>query len=108
VKSVVFSRVPEPDLIALFIGPLEDAGIDSYMISGSVASIQFGEPRVTLDVDVAISMTAEEAQRLPHIYPTPAYYCPPVEILTGPTGKVVPVQVSRSGMAEPRTVAPLE
>src|SRR5688572_30636407 len=52
------------------------------MISGSVASIQFGEPRVTLDVDVAISMTAQEAQRLPHIYPAPAYYCPPKEILT--------------------------
>jgi hypothetical protein len=32
----------------------------------------------------------------------------PVEMRTGPTGKVLPVQVSRSGMLEPRTVEPPE
>ena len=45
--------MPEPDLTALFLRPLEGAGLDRYMVSGSIASIEYGEPRATLDVDVA-------------------------------------------------------
>lgn len=73
--------MPEPDLIDLFIGPLESGALDAYMISGSVASIEYGEPRATLDIDIAISLPAAEAERLADLYPAPEFYCPPLDVL---------------------------
>ncbi len=34
------------DLLSLFVDPLEHLGMD-YMITGSVASMLYGEPRLT-------------------------------------------------------------
>jgi hypothetical protein len=39
----------DPDFISLFVAPLKSAGIN-YMITGSVASSIYGEPRNTLDI----------------------------------------------------------
>lgn len=39
----------EPDLIELFVGPLQSAGI-RYFISGSVAAMLYGEPRGRLNI----------------------------------------------------------
>jgi hypothetical protein len=47
--------VTDPDLIALFIGPLEDAKIP-YMITGGVAAVIYGDPRFTRDVDVVVEL----------------------------------------------------
>jgi hypothetical protein len=80
-KSAAVSRVPEPDLIRLFIAPLEQAGLDTYMISGSVAAIEYGEPRATLDVDIALAVSVSQVPRLQELYPPPAYYTPPAEVL---------------------------
>jgi hypothetical protein len=38
--------VSEPDLIALFIDPLNRTGIE-YMVSGAVAAILYGESRLS-------------------------------------------------------------
>ena len=57
-KSADSSPDPEPDLIELFVAPLEAAGITDYMISGSVASIEYGEPRATLDIDLVLLIDA--------------------------------------------------
>lgn len=51
------------------------------MVSGSIAAIEYGEPRATLDVDVAIVMDEALADAFPSLYPQPDYYCPPVEVL---------------------------
>ena len=40
----------EPELFLLFVRPLNQAGI-RYVVSGSVAAIFYGEPRLTHDVD---------------------------------------------------------
>jgi hypothetical protein len=72
---------PEWELIDLFIAPLENADLGGYMISGSVASIEFGEPRATLDINIALSLSLEETLRLPSLFPAPDFYCPPAEIL---------------------------
>jgi hypothetical protein len=45
--------MPEPDLIALFAQPLNQAGI-RYLIGGSVAAMLYGEPRVTHDIDLTV------------------------------------------------------
>ena len=42
--------VAEPRLIALFVRPLNECGI-SYLVTGGVASIVYGEPRFTRDID---------------------------------------------------------
>lgn len=72
----------EPDLIQLFVRPLHDAGA-RYLIAGSLGSMLYSEPRLTLDIDLAVALDPKGLERLPFLYPEPAYYCPPAEILSG-------------------------
>ena len=41
--------MPEPELSLLFVRPLNRLGV-RYLVSGSVAAILYGEPRLTHDV----------------------------------------------------------
>ena len=43
----------QPDLLSLFVLPLEHSNFE-YMVTGSVASTLYGEPRLTHDVDLVI------------------------------------------------------
>lgn len=51
------------------------------MVSGSVAAIEFGEPRLTLDIDIALFLDVEEIPRLPEIFPEKDYYLPPLDVV---------------------------
>ena len=73
--------MPETDLIDLFVRPLTQEGI-RYFISGSVAAMLYGEPRVTLDIDLVVLLRSTDIARLAVIFPSPAFYVPPVEVLT--------------------------
>ena len=53
------SLEPEPNLIALFARPLHDAGI-RYLIAGSVGSMHYSEPRLTLDIDIPLLVTPKD------------------------------------------------
>ncbi|HUF50534.1 MAG TPA: hypothetical protein VMN60_06865 [Longimicrobiales bacterium] len=45
----------DPDLVRLFIEPLE--GLDLvYMITGGVASVIYGDPRFTRDIDIVLEL----------------------------------------------------
>jgi hypothetical protein len=70
--------VPDADLIDLFVAPLSRAGI-LYMVTGSVASMLYAEPRFTADVDVVARVTAPEELR--NAFLSPDYYCPPADVL---------------------------
>jgi len=72
--------MPEPDLIALFVHPLNDFGI-RYLVSGSVAAMLYGEPRVTHDVDLVVFLRSEDISRLPRIFPAAEFYLPPTEVI---------------------------
>lgn len=72
--------MPEPDLIELFVRPLNELGV-RYLVSGSVAAMLYGEPRLTHDVDLVVFLRAEHIARLPQAYPTPAFYVPPAEAI---------------------------
>ncbi len=48
-----YSSMPEPELFLLFVRPLNRAGI-RYVVTGSVAAIFYGEPRLTHDVDFVV------------------------------------------------------
>jgi hypothetical protein len=70
----------QPDLIKLFIAPLNQTGVD-YMVTGAVAAIVYGEPRLTNDIDIVIDLSAEDLPRLLAAYPLNDFYVPPLEVL---------------------------
>jgi hypothetical protein len=72
--------VSEPDLLSLFIDPLNRTGID-YMVSGAVAAILYGEPRLTNDIDVVAALDASAARRFGNEFPPGEFYVPPPETL---------------------------
>ncbi len=51
------------------------------MISGSLASIFYGEPRLTMDVDIVVHLDRDEAAGLPGFFPPDGFYLPPPEVL---------------------------
>ena len=70
--------MPDADLVDLFVMPLNSAGF-VYMVTGSVASMLYAEPRFTADVDVVVRLTAPEELR--KAFSSPDYYCPPVDVI---------------------------
>jgi len=78
--------MPEPDLFLLFVRPLNRAGI-RYVVSGSVAAIFYGEPRLTHDVDFVVFLNADDIRRLPDIFPEKDFYLPPMETILTETAR---------------------
>jgi hypothetical protein len=72
--------MPDPDLIELFVQPLNTLGV-RYMVSGSVAAMLYGEPRVTHDVDLVVFLRADNIARLAEAYPASEFYVPPADII---------------------------
>lgn len=72
--------MPEADLIHIFIDPLEREKID-YMITGSVASIVYGEPRLTNDIDLVLNFKREDVDPFMQNFPLSHFYCPPKETI---------------------------
>lgn len=77
-KCAGSSCVPDSDLIDLFVLPLNRAGL-LYMVTGSVASMLYAEPRFTADVDVVARVNSPEELRA--VFSGPDYYCPPVDVI---------------------------
>ncbi len=70
--------LPEPFLI--FTRKLNELGL-RYMVSGSVAAIYYGEPRMTNDVDIIVFLKREDAVRIEQAFPADEFYCPPQEVI---------------------------
>ena len=70
----------DPDLIGLFIEPLEQLGIP-YMVTGGVASVIYGDPRFTRDVDVVLQLAGADVRRLAAMFAAGDFYVPPLEVL---------------------------
>jgi hypothetical protein len=70
-----------PSLIGLFVIPLNRAGIE-YMVTGGLAAVVYGHPRLTLDVDLVIRLTSRGAIAFANLWPPHEFYCPPVETIT--------------------------
>lgn len=69
-----------PDLIDLFVRPMESAGVE-YMITGGVASVIYGDPRFTRDVDVVLVLNASDVGPFISSFDAASFYVPPVEVL---------------------------
>jgi hypothetical protein len=65
----------------LFTERLDAAGI-KYMVTGSVAVIVYGEPRLTHDIDMIIELKRKDIPALIEAFPDEEFYCPPSEVIT--------------------------
>jgi hypothetical protein len=72
--------MPEANLFLMFTQRLNTLGIP-YMVSGSVAVIIYGEPRLTHDVDLVVVLECGHIARLPEVFPPVEFYCPPAEVI---------------------------
>ncbi len=68
------------ELIDTFIRPLYEHNI-RYIITGSVASMVYGEPRLTNDVDVVIDIKPPDITKLIAAFPEADFYLPPAEVI---------------------------
>lgn len=67
-------------LIGLFVRPLNELGIP-YLVTGGVASIVYGEPRFTRDIDLVLKLDARDATRIQAAWPASRFYVPPLEVI---------------------------
>lgn len=75
-----------PGWIELFVTRLEAVGL-SYMVTGSVASMVYGEPRLTLDVDVVLELQIDRAGAFLDAFPESEFYRPPLEVVRVEAGR---------------------
>ncbi|HMB73818.1 MAG TPA: hypothetical protein VKQ06_09620 [Gammaproteobacteria bacterium] len=69
-----------PTWIECFTEPLERLDI-AYMITGSVASMIYAEPRTTLDIDLVVELDVAGVDDFLAAFPDSAFYRPPPEIV---------------------------
>lgn len=68
------------ELIDTFIRPLIEHDI-RYIITGSVAAMVYGEPRLTNDIDVVVKIQSSDIPKLIQAYPEADFYLPPAEVI---------------------------
>jgi hypothetical protein len=78
--------MPEADLFLLFSRELNRLGIP-YMVSGSVAVIIYGEPRLTHHLDLIVSLLGHQIDRLAEAFPAAQFYCPPPKVIRIEAGR---------------------
>ena len=66
--------------MGVFAIRLNQAGVP-YVITGAVASIIYGEPRLTNDVDLVVLMRTGDVGNFVQAFPSEEFYCPPPEVL---------------------------
>jgi hypothetical protein len=70
----------EHELYDIFIQRLNETDVH-YMVTGSVASIIYGQPRLTHDIDFVVDLATSDLQRLSTVFPASEFYCPPVDVM---------------------------
>ena len=68
-----------PDLTEVLLERLDEMQIP-YCLVGSVASGALGEPRMTRDIDVVVSLMPEDSLAMTRAFPSPEYYVSPEAI----------------------------
>lgn len=72
--------MPSAEPFRIFTRKLEDLGL-RYMVTGSIAAIYYGEPRLTNDIDIVVILAQEDAAKLEAAFPLADFYCPPHEVI---------------------------
>jgi len=69
------------EIFLLFLKKLEALNL-KYMVTGSVASMVYGEPRLTHDIDIVLEMSEAQIADLENAFPLEEFYFPPRENLS--------------------------
>ena len=69
-----------PDELSLFVARLESTGAP-YMVTGATAAILYGQPRVTNDLDVVLSLNNVTRAALLQAFPDSEFYVPPESVI---------------------------
>lgn len=69
-----------PNELALFAGRLTALGAQ-YMITGATAAIIYGQPRLTNDLDVVLSLSETDLPALRVTFPESEFYLPPESVI---------------------------
>lgn len=51
-----------------------------YLITGSMATIAYGEPRLTNDIDVVAALRLDQVEEFCRSFPAPDFYCSPAAV----------------------------
>lgn len=51
------------------------------MVTGAVANIVYGEPRLTHDIDLVLEIEIGDAEKIAENFPLDEFYCPPIEVI---------------------------
>ena len=65
-----------PDEVSVFVSRLEAIGAP-YMVTGATAAILYGQPRVTNDLDVVLTLDDAARSALLQLFPENEFYVPP-------------------------------
>ena len=68
------------DLFTLFTSRLADAGVEA-VVTGSVAAMLYGEPRLTHDIDIIITLDELQVDAFVRAFPEDEFYCAPAEVI---------------------------
>ena len=68
------------NLFEIFVSRINSLNIE-FVVSGSVASIVYGDPRLTHDIDLVIDLSQTQAANLKNVFPENEFYLPPDEVL---------------------------
>ena len=68
----------EPSLVDRFVRPLVVSKIP-FFVTGGVATILYGDPRFTRDIDLVLAVGPSDASRFLGLWPEEKYYSPPWE-----------------------------
>ena len=72
--------MPAPVELALFVRRLESVGAP-YMVTGATAAIIYGQPRVTNDLDVVLSLNDAGRTVLLATFSESQFYVPPESVI---------------------------
>ncbi len=67
-------------IFLMILQRLEEAQI-SHMVVGSIASMVYGEPRLTHDMDLVVDVLPVDAVKFEKLFDNEDFYCPPLEVL---------------------------
>jgi hypothetical protein len=68
------------DLFTLFTSRFASAGVDA-VVTGSVAAMLYGEPRLTHDIDLVVLLDDASISALVQAFPEDEFYCAPEEVI---------------------------
>jgi hypothetical protein len=70
-----------PETVALIADRLNSTGA-TWMATGSVAAMTYGEYRTTNDVDIILTLAPSGAAKIGAAFPLEEFYCPPLDVIS--------------------------